>query len=141
MFNKLTPNMMVEDVRKTVEFYRNVFGFDFVMAVPKNSQNVLMEMPEDQILAYAMVKNNDVEIMFQAKESLSEDVPSFKGVNIGASVSFYFDVSDVTALYETLKENTEVVKALHTTWYGVQEFYLKDCNGYILGFSEQTQSS
>ena len=28
---------------------------------------------------------------------------------------------------------------LKTAWYGMQEFYLKDPNGYILGFAEAIQ--
>jgi uncharacterized glyoxalase superfamily protein PhnB len=42
-------------------------------------------------------------------------------------------------MYENLKDKVTVVKELHTTWYGMQEFYVKDCNGYILGFSQQKQ--
>ena len=140
MFNKLTPNMMVDDVSRTVDFYQNVFGFDLVMAVPEDSQEILMETPQDKPLAYAMMKSDDVEVMFQAKKSLSEDIPAFKDMDIGASVSFYYDVSDIEALHAKLKKDVELARDLHTTWYGVQEFYVKDCNGYVLGFSQPVQS-
>jgi hypothetical protein len=30
-----------------------------------------------------------------------------------------------------------MAKELETTWYGMREFYIKDCNGYILGFAER----
>ncbi len=30
----------------------------------------------------------------------------------------------------------EIVADLHTTFYGTREFYFRDCNGYILSFSE-----
>ena len=56
-------------------------------------------------------------------------------VNPGASVSFYIEVEDAEALYETLKGNVSMHKALGTTWYGAKEFYIKDPDGYILGFS------
>ena len=140
VFNKLTPNMMVGDVKKTVGFYSQVLGFDLVMAVPEDTQDIMTELPRDKTLAYAMMKNGEAEIMFQEKGSLSEDIPAFRGANIGASVSLYFDLNDVEALYETLKKDVEVVKDLHTTWYGVREFYIRDCNGYVLGFSQQIRS-
>ena len=128
---------MVDDVNDTIRFYKDVLGFEFVMAVPKNSQEVLMEIPKDRQLIYAMMKNGNVELMFQEKNSLSEDVPALKGFEIGGSVTFYIEVENVEKLFVKLKEKVEIVKELHTTFYGMQEFYLKDCNGYILCFSEK----
>ena len=137
--NKLTPNLMVKDVNKTVEFYRDILGFQFVMAVPKSSKEICMEIPQDKTLAFALMKNGNVEIMFQATESLSEDISAFKGMKIGASISLYFDIDNIAEYHESLKSKAEIVKELHTTWYGGQEFYIRDCNGYILGFSKQAQ--
>ncbi|MFV9632027.1 MAG: hypothetical protein ACNYWM_13310 [Methanosarcinales archaeon] len=31
-----------------------------------------------------------------------------------------------------LEVATDAKKELETAWYGMQEFYIKDCNGYIL---------
>jgi len=36
-----------------------------------------------------------------------------------------------------MKSKNLQVTDLKTTWYGMQEFYLKDLNGYILGFAEK----
>ncbi len=41
------------------------------------------------------------------------------------------------ALHQELKSKAEIVKELGTAWYGMQEFYINDCNGYILGFAER----
>jgi uncharacterized glyoxalase superfamily protein PhnB len=110
------------------------------MAVPKNSQETCMEMPRDKSLAFALLKNGNVEIMFQTIENLGEDITTFKEMKVGASVSFYFDIDNVGDYYENLKGKAEIVKELHITWYGRQEFYIRDYNGYILGFSKQTQN-
>lgn len=134
---KLTTNLMVEDVNRTIEFYKETLGFEFVMAVPKDSQEVLMEIPKDKSLIYAMMKRGNIEMMFQAKDSLSEDIPVFKDMAIGGSLTFYFEVENINDLYSELKEKVTIVKELHTTFYGMQEFYVKDCNGYILGFAEK----
>lgn len=134
---KLTTNLMVEDVNRTIEFYRETLGFEFVMAVPKDSQEVLMEIPKDKSLIYAMMKRGSIEMMFQAKDSLSKDIPVFKDMVIGGSLTFYFEVENINDLYSELKEKVTIVKELHTTFYGMQEFYVKDCNGYILGFAEK----
>jgi len=39
--NKLTPNLMVEDVNRTVEFYHDVLGFEFVVGVIEELQEIL----------------------------------------------------------------------------------------------------
>ena len=37
IIKKLIPNLMVEDVNRTAEFYRDVLGFEFVMGVPRRT--------------------------------------------------------------------------------------------------------
>ncbi len=134
---KLNPNLMVKDVKATVEFYQENLGFDLAMAVPETKDGILTEIPEDKKVIYAMVKNGSVEIMFQAEESLKEDIVVFADSKIGASVSFYIEVENLEDFFNSIKEKVEIVKELSTTWYGMNEFYIRDNNGYILGFAEQ----
>ena len=133
---KLAPNFAVQDIGKTVAFYRDVLGFELEMAVPEDKSGVLQELTENTKYIYAMMSRDGVGVMFQRTDSIGEDVPPLKGVPIGASVSFYIEVEDLNALYQEMKPKAEVVKELETAWYGMQEFYIKDCNGYILGFAE-----
>jgi hypothetical protein len=75
--------------------------------------------------------------MFIESDSFEKEVQAFKGVTNGASVLFYIDVSGIDDLYEGLKGKVEIEKEIETTWYGVREFYIKECNGYVLGFGER----
>ena len=134
---KMMPNLMVKDVKETVGFYKDNLGFEFVMAVPKTQDGILTDIPEDKNIVYALVKNGNVELQFQAEETLKEDITVFAGSTIGASVSFYMQVENLDAFYNELKGKVEVVKELSTTWYGMNEFYIYDNNGYVLGFAEQ----
>jgi len=133
---KLTPNLMVEDVNRTVEFYQDVFGFVFVMGVIEEIQEIRTSYQKDRLLDYAMMKCEDVEIMFQAKRSLSETLPVLKDKEIGGTLTLYIEVEGVQELYARIKDKVTVVKDLHTTFYGMQEFYVQDCNGYIVTFAE-----
>jgi uncharacterized glyoxalase superfamily protein PhnB len=126
MLKKLTPNLMVEDVARTLAFYREVLGFETVMTLPEAA-------PFD----FAIVKRDAVELMFQSRQSLSENVPALAGAVVGASQTFYIEVDGLHDLYETLRDNVEIVVDLHTTFYGTQEFYFRDLNGYILSFSSE----
>ena len=135
--NKLTPALMVEDVNKTTEYYKNVLGFQFIMGLPEKSQEVLTEITKDKQLIFALMKRGNVEFMFQEKKSLGEDVPPLKGKEIGGSFTLYIETEGVKEFYEEIKNKVVIVKDLHTAWYGMREFYIKDCNGYILTFAEK----
>ena len=127
MLKKLTPNLMVEDAAQTLAFYTNVLGFEVVMTLPEQA-------PFD----FAIVKRDGVELMFQSRRSLSENVPALTGSPIGALQTFYIEVTGIRDLYEALRDKVEIVVDFHTTFYGTQEFYFRDINGYILSFSEAT---
>jgi lactoylglutathione lyase len=129
MLKKLTPNFMVEDVRKTIEFYQEVLGFSVITTVDN----------EDEI-GFAIMQREQVELMFQSRKSLSENVPALSGSSIGASQTLYIEVSGIEALYEALRDKVDIVVDMHSTFYGTNEFYFKDINGYILSFSEASAS-
>ena len=135
MYKKLTTNMMVEDVNRTVDFYSDVLGFEFVMGVPENSQQVVTTRQEDKTLDFAIVKCGNVEMMFQAKTSMAEEIPQLRGTKIGGSVTFYIEAENVKELYRKLKDKITIIKEIQTTFYGKQEFYIRDCNSYILTFA------
>ena len=128
MLKKLTPNLMVEDVQQTLSFYRDVLGFQ-----------VQMTLPDQPPFDFAIVGRDQVELMFQSRASLSVNVPVLLGQPIGASQTLYIEVENLQKLYEELRNQVDVVVDLHTTFYGTQEFYFRDVNGYILSFSESTQ--
>lgn len=135
---KLSPNLMVKDVKETVNFYKDNLNFEVIMAVPESQNEILTEISEDKKIVYALVKNKNVEIMFQEEENLKKDLTVFNNSQIGASVSFYIEIENVKDFYNQVKEKVEVVKELSTTWYGQKEFYIRENNGYILGFAEQS---
>jgi lactoylglutathione lyase len=130
MLKKLTPNLMVEDVRQTLTFYQDTLNF-----------RVVMTLPETAPFDFAIVQRDGVELMFQSRQSLSENVPALAGSVIGASQTFYFEVAGINELYQQLREKVEIAVDLHTTFYGTQELYFRDINGYILSFSEAIQTS
>jgi uncharacterized glyoxalase superfamily protein PhnB len=137
-FKKLTPDLMVEDVAGTVRFYTEKLGFKIGMMVPEGEQVPVTSLAPGKKYVYAMVVRDEVFMMFMSKDAYAEDVPALKGAKIGASATLYCDVDDVGSLYDSFKgKGVEIVKDLSVTWYGMKEFYIKDCNGYILGFAEQ----
>lgn len=137
-FKKLTPDLMVSDVAKTVKFYISKLGFKLNMLVPAHEKVIETSLVEGKEYVYAMVSRDEVFVMFMRKDVYEEDVQELKGVSTGASATFYCDVDDVGSLYKSYKENgVDIIKDISPTWYGMKEFYIRDCNGYFLGFAEK----
>lgn len=136
--SKLTPNFEVKDIKQTVDFYSKHLGFKLVMAVPESQDGVEQTFAKNKKYVYAMVQKDNVELFFQRSDSFKHDIELINSP-IGASVSFYMDIEGIKEFYETLKEKNIEMTKLKTTWYGMQEFYLKDLNGYVLGFAEKSE--
>lgn len=121
----LTPNLMVEDVNQTVDFYKDVLGFDLIATVPEMGQ-----------FNWAMMKQGNVEMQFQLRASLTEELPIFKDRAIGGTLTLYIGVEGVEDLHERLKDRVIIVQAMHKTFYGTQEFAIQDSNGFVISFAE-----
>ena len=127
--NSLTPNLMVNDVEETIEYYTDMLGF-----------TVLMTVPDSGKLDWAMVKRNDVVINFQTKKSLSSELPRLAGEKPGGGLTFYIKVDRITELHEELFNNeVEIISDLESTFYNTIEFSIVDLNGYVLTFSEEQE--
>lgn len=139
--SKLTPNLEVSDIRETASFYEKHLAFQVVMAVPKSQDRIDQEFLPDTEYVYVMMKKDTIEIFFQRTDTFKEDVVFAQGLPIGASMSIYLDIIGIEDFYKELKSKNLEITDLKTTWYGMQEFYMKDLNGYILGFAEKATES
>ena len=138
-FTRLTPNLMVRDMRKSIDYYHNILGFSMRMAVDEDRKIIVADLSPEAKLQYAQLERDGVEIMIQQQESMIEDLLAFSGCAIGASVSFYITVENLAEFYEQVRHQADCIRELQTTWYGMREFYLRDPDGYILGFAEQQE--
>ncbi len=140
-FNKLAPNFSVRDVKESVIFYQDILGFNLEIAVPEGTSSIENKILDEKEYSTAMMKRDDVFVMLIKHDRFEKDTKALQGTTKGASVLFYIDVSGIGDLYINLKEKVEIEKELETTWYGMREFYIRDCNGYVLGFGESEQKS
>ncbi|OGC20984.1 hypothetical protein A3J90_06710 [candidate division WOR-1 bacterium RIFOXYC2_FULL_37_10] len=127
-FTKLTVNLMVENVDDAVAWYKNVLGAQVVASVPCVIDNSKLQ--------WAMVVFGGVSLMLQLRSSLEGEILALKNMPIGGSFTMYIDVEDINAVLKSVKGKAEIVQEMRTTFYGAHEFAIKDCNGYILAFSE-----
>ena len=122
---KITPNIMVKNVSETVDYYKNNLGFETVMVADEEKGDGVSGKP----LVWAMIKNGDVEIMLQRQDSFVAELPEMEGREIGGTFTLYVGMQDVKSFYDKIKDEVEIVKEMHKTWYEADEFVIKDLNG------------
>lgn len=136
-YKKISPNLMVEDVTRTVDYYMDVLAFEFVLAVPEEGVDVIRERQAGLLLDWALVRKGGVDVMFQARRSLAEEHFDFAYEEVGGSFTLFIEVEGVDELYERIKEKVQVVRDMETTFYGMKEFIIRDINGYYLSFAQR----
>ena len=125
----LTPNLIVADVNKTVKYYQETLGFEIAMTVP-----------ESGVFDFAMLKLDNVTIMFQSRVGYVEALPEYKDKKIGGTLFLYIEVESLDIVYNRVKKaSAEIVVDINTTFYGSHEFTMKDCDGYLLIFAEEAK--
>ena len=118
----LSPMLKVTDLAATIKFYSETLGFTV--------QNQMAD--DDGRATWCALKWGNASVMFYSAESLDQPAgpPAMTGV-------LYFNPTDVRALWADLKDRVEVAWPLEEMPYGMLEFAIKDCNGYILSFGQQ----
>lgn len=126
MYKSITTNIMVENVKESVEFYKNKLGFEVIVTVPEKGET----------LNFAIIRKDSISIMFESKQSLIEEYPTLKTEMIQPMFTLFITVKDATTLYQELKDKVEIAKELHETPYGKIEFAIFDNNHNILTIAQ-----
>ena len=126
-FNKLTPNLLVDSVERSLAFYENVLGFTRGFTVPDASPFV-----------FGSVVNGSVEIFFNEKTTAAREYPAFAATPIGLTGTMFIEVTGgIDALHDRLKAHAKIVMPLVTQFYGMREFAIADPDGYVITFAER----
>ncbi len=127
VFKKLTPNLLVASVERSLAFYVDTLGFARGMTVPDASP-----------FAFASVTSGPVEIFLNDAAGAVKEYPAFAGKPIGATGTLFIEVEGVDALHDRLKPVVKIVMPIETKFYGMREFAIEDPDGYVITFAERT---
>ena len=116
-FKGITPFLKTKDLAQTIRFYVDLLGFVVDSKWPADN-------PTDCIL-----DNGHVHLAF------STDPQNWYG-SPGLSGQLWIDIDDVLALHASLVGKVPMEWGLEVYSYGRREFAIKDCNGYLLTFSQ-----
>jgi uncharacterized glyoxalase superfamily protein PhnB len=126
LFKKLTPNLLVANVERSLAFYVHLLGFERGMTVPEESPFV-----------FASVTSGAVEIFLNDAATGIKEYPAFAGRPLGATGTLYIEVEGVDALHDRVKPMVKIVTPLVTQFYGAREFAFEDPDGYVITFAER----
>lgn len=125
MYETVTTNIMVKNVKETIQFYEEKLGFQKILSVPENGE----------ILNFAILGKDKISIMIQEQANLIEEYPTLQTHEIIPTFTLFITVNDVEKMYNELKEKVKIAKEIHKTFYGKDEFAIFDNNGNILTIS------
>jgi lactoylglutathione lyase len=125
-FTKLTPNLLVANVERSLAFYTDTLGFARGMTVPEQSP-----------LVFASVTSGPVEIFLNDAATAVKEYPAFAGKPLGATGTLFIEVEGVDALHDRLKASAKIVMPIVTQFYGMREFAIEDPDGYVITFAER----
>ena len=121
---QLIPMLESDDLSATVDYYTKTLGFQ----IQDTAQN------EEEGLYWCSLCRDGAELMFTTRNAHSLQArATFNGV-------LYFYPDDVDALWQELKDKTNVEWEPQDFGYGMYDFAIRDNNGFILAFGQTTES-
>lgn len=121
-FTAIAPQIVVADVVKTAEYYRDVLGFNII--------DYFLNPP-----VYAMVERDSIQIHFGKADGESVQLTNNNLRKVGFDI--YIWVTNIDELYsEYSSGSAEIIQPIVDRVYGNREFTIRDCNGFHITFGQ-----
>jgi len=122
MIQKATPLLRVERVEPSLAFWVDRLGFQKVT-----------EVMEGDSLGFVILSRGHVELMLQSRTSLAKDLPMLSVGAMAPSV-VYMGVTSIQEIEGKLA-HSEIIVPKRTTYYGMEEIWVREPGGHIIGFA------
>ena len=122
MIQKATPLLRVERVEPSLAFWVDRLGFQKVT-----------EVMEGDSLGFVILSRGHVELMLQSRSSLAKDLPMLSVGAMAPSV-VYMGVTSIQEIEGKLA-HSEIIVPKRTTYYGMEEIWVREPGGHIIGFA------
>jgi uncharacterized glyoxalase superfamily protein PhnB len=124
---KLTPNLVVRDVARSMDFYRTVLGFQPAITVPDQPPYV-----------FAAVVAGGAELFFNDQKAVAADYPALGAKPIGGSLTLFLEVEGIQeTLAAVRKSGAKITMPLKEQFYGMREFAFEDPEGWEVTIAER----
>jgi uncharacterized glyoxalase superfamily protein PhnB len=120
---RLTPVLVVDAIEPALGFWVDRLGF-----------KKTAEVPHEGRLGFVILERDDVQIMYQTRDSVTADVPALsKAPQRGTFL--YLVVDDLNAIATLLKDVTPVIPR-RKTFYGADELIVREPSGNVVTFAQ-----
>jgi uncharacterized glyoxalase superfamily protein PhnB len=117
-FQKITPNLVVEDVAASLRFYEQTLGLQRRVTVPEREPYVFV----------SLVSGN-IEIFLNQDDA--------RAARPAGGISLYVEMVGLDQLLDRVKQHgVRIEVPLNETFYGMREFAILDPDGYTIIFAE-----
>ena len=132
ILKKLTPNLVVTDVEASLNFYRNVLGFQLGGTVPEAPPYVFGSVVSEK------GRTDGVEIFFNDQKAVAEDYPALGTKPIGGSLTLFIEVEGIEDILAAVtKSGAKITMPLKDQFYGMREFAFEDPEGWVVTMAER----
>ncbi len=121
MQKKVVPMFHLPDVRRTVEWYRDL-GFETKETYGDGGDG----------LSHAIVAFGAGEVMFSSGGQLSS--------KHRREVDLYVYTEEIDGLHDRIRDRVELVEGPHNMFYGMREVIIRDLNGFWITFGQEVPS-
>lgn len=125
----LTPYVTVQDAERSIQFYKNAFGFELV-------ENEFIKNNEGKIVHAAMSYNGKSVVMFSPEDAMMPPMKSPATTGVDMPVAFYVYCADVDGFTENARLNgAKVLCEPDDMFWGDRMARFSDPDGYFWSFA------
>ncbi len=110
--NKLTPMLQTSDMQRAIDWYESVLGFRCAARTGDD---------------WCALERDGVALMLMRNDHVGRP---------HATATQYFQVDDVNALWNSIRDRATAEWGPEEMPYGMLEFAIKDADGYLLSFGQ-----
>ena len=123
---ELVPLLFVEDISQSAGFYTDLLGFEMK----------LKWEPEGK-LSWCRLERGNSALMLQLASPEEDGTKAERSKGVG----FFFRCEDAQAMYDELSSSGLQLKPPRVAFYGMNQLFIKDPDGYELCFQNQVTDS
>jgi len=121
---KLAPVIVVDEIEPCLSFWVERLGFEKTAEVPEGGK-----------LGFVILAKDGVEIMYQSRASVANDIPALAKRFADPSAAFFIEVGDVASVEQRMK-GVETVVPRRKTFYGMDEVGVREPAGHLVVFAQ-----
>lgn len=126
---QLSPVITVDAIEPCLPFWTERLGFEVTGTVPRGD-----------VLGFAMMSRGGVQIMYQTRDSIADDIPALLDDFGTGKTPLFIEVDAIDPLLPAL-EGADVVVERRTTFYDMDEIFVRAPCGTVVGFASRVSST